>query len=109
MLELDFEIPWGFFDGMCQGHPSSYGVGVVLYINHSHYIHIWYAPGVGTNNRAKFTTLWILLEAVIKKDVHKLQVLGDLKLVIDWTRNKVTLHNIRLRNSAGYKVVLSIL
>jgi hypothetical protein len=35
------------------------------------------------------------MEAVIKKDVHKLQVLGDLKLVIDWARNKVTTQNIR--------------
>jgi hypothetical protein len=21
MSPLDFEIPWGFFDGACQGHP----------------------------------------------------------------------------------------
>jgi hypothetical protein len=27
---LDYEIPWGYFDGASQGHPPSCGVGVVF-------------------------------------------------------------------------------
>jgi hypothetical protein len=49
--DIDYSIPWGYFDGASQGVPPRCGVGVVLYINHSHYIHIRYSPGGGTNNK----------------------------------------------------------
>ena len=72
MLELDFGIPWGFFDGVCQGHPPVCGVGVFLCINHNHYIHVCYAPERGTNDRAEFIALRTLLEIASIKDVKKL-------------------------------------
>jgi ribonuclease HI len=58
------------------------GVGVELYINDNHYMFIKYALGIETDNRFEFIALWTLLETTIKKDVKKLQVMGDSKLVI---------------------------
>lgn len=86
----------GFLDGACQGHPPVCGVGVVLHLKQNHYVHIQYAPGAGTNNRAEFIALWTLSEAAVKKDIKKLQVLGDSKLVIEWAKQKVNVQDIRL-------------
>jgi ribonuclease HI len=93
---IDYTIPWGFFDWASQGHPPSCGVGVVLFISHSHYIHIGYAPGGGTNNRAELIALWTLLETTKEKNLTKLQVFGDSKLVIDWARGLNNIQNPRL-------------
>jgi ribonuclease HI len=62
----------GGFDEASKGHPSMCGVGVVLCLNQTHYIHIRYAPGPGTNNRAEFIGLWALLEAAKDKDIKKM-------------------------------------
>lgn len=40
MQAIDYDIPWGFFDGACQGLPLVCGVGVVLFMSQNHYIHI---------------------------------------------------------------------
>jgi hypothetical protein len=32
-LEIDKQIPWGFFDGACQGNPPKCGAGTVLFIS----------------------------------------------------------------------------
>jgi ribonuclease HI len=69
---------------------------VVLYLNHSHYPFIKYSPGNGSNNRVEFISLWTLLEMEKTKDVRKLQVLGDSKLVIDWARQKNEVQDIGL-------------
>lgn len=86
------------FNGASQGHPPSIGVGVVLFLNQSHYINIRYAPGGGSNNKAELIALWTLLETAKQKDVRKLQVLGDSKLVIDWAKWKISIQNINLAN-----------
>jgi hypothetical protein len=93
---IDFEVPLGNFDGACQGHPPMCKVGVILYINHNHYMFIRYALSVGTNNIVEFIALWTLLETTIKKDIKKIQVMGDSKLVIDWARQKNSTQDFRL-------------
>jgi hypothetical protein len=40
MPVLDMDTPWGFFYEASQGNPTSCGVGVVMYITQSHYMHI---------------------------------------------------------------------
>jgi ribonuclease HI len=60
------------------------------------YIYIRYAPGRGTNKRDKLIALWTLLETTKKKDIQKLQVLGDSKLVIDWAQVKIVIQNTNL-------------
>jgi hypothetical protein len=59
---IDYTIPWGYFNGACQVHPLNYRVGVVMFLSHSHYIHIRYTPGGGTNNREELISLWTLLK-----------------------------------------------
>lgn len=72
MHDLDFEIPWGYFDGTNQGHLAVCGVGIVLFMNKNHYMHIRYAPGRSSNNRAEFLILRTLLSKASKKGVRKL-------------------------------------
>jgi ribonuclease HI len=86
----------GYFDGASQGHPPKCGVGVVLYFNNSHYLFIRYAPGHGSNKKFEFISLWTLLETKKSKDVRKLQVMGDSKLVIDWVRQKNEVQDLTL-------------
>ena len=95
---LDYSILWGYFDSANQGHPPSIGVGVVLFLNHNHYINIMYALGGGSNNKVELIALWTLLEAKKQKDIMKLQVTGDSKLVIDWAKGKISIQNINLAN-----------
>jgi ribonuclease HI len=45
---------------------------------------------------AELIGLWTLLETTKEKDIQRLQVFGDSKLVIDWAMNKVSIRNIRL-------------
>jgi ribonuclease HI len=81
MHELDFKIPWGVFHKAIQGHPLVCEVGVMLFLNHNHYVYIRYAPGRVSNNKAEFIALRTLLEVAMQKGVRKLQELGDCKLV----------------------------
>jgi ribonuclease HI len=95
---LDYDIPWGYFDGVSQGHPPSCRVGVVMFINQNHYIYIRYAPGQGSNNKAELIAMWTLLETTKKKDIKKLQVMADSKLAIESTQGKLEIQNDNLEN-----------
>jgi hypothetical protein len=51
-----------------------------------------------------------LLETTKKKDIRKLQVMGDSKLVIDWAKGKFSFQNINLGQYFGrHKTLFSIL
>jgi ribonuclease HI len=97
-LIIDYSIPWGYFDGARQGHPPNCGVGFVMYLSHSHYIHIRYTPEGGTNNRVELVALWTLLEVEKEKNVIKLQAFGDSKMTIDWANGKISIQNPKLTN-----------
>jgi hypothetical protein len=51
-VSIDYEIPWGYLDGASEGHLLMCGVGVVLFINHNHYIFIRYAPSSGSKQHS---------------------------------------------------------
>jgi ribonuclease HI len=89
---------WGYFNGSWQGHPPSIGIGVVLFINHNNFINLRYALGGGSDNKVELIALWTSLETTKKKDIRKLQVMGDSKLVIDWAKGKISFQNINLAN-----------
>jgi ribonuclease HI len=72
ILEIDQGIAWGFFDGASQGHPPIFGVGVVLHLSQTHYIHIWYTLGRGSNNIVELISLRTLLIISQEKRVKKL-------------------------------------
>jgi len=90
---IDKEKPWGFFDGACQGVPGYCGAGAVLFIDMSQYYLVRFAAGQGTNNRAEFFALWILLKTAIDKGINQLQGMGDSKLVIKWANQNYNIKN----------------
>jgi ribonuclease HI len=46
----------------------------------------------------EFIALWTLLNVAKEKDLRKLQVMGDSKLVIEWAQGRVNIQNIHLSN-----------
>jgi ribonuclease HI len=66
----------------------SRGHSAILYLDSAHHFSLKYGAGRGTNNRAEIYALWILLKVAVDKQVRKIQVLGDSKLVMDWANGK---------------------
>ncbi len=58
---IDFEKPWGYFNGARQRDPSIVGQ-VLSSIQNSHHYCLKYAAGLGTNNKEEFMVLWIFLK-----------------------------------------------
>ena len=82
--KIDYSYPWGFFDGVCQGTPGMCGAGEIFLLNNLHYFLLKHGAVQGTNSRAKFYALWILMKTAVEKGVSKMQVLGDSKILMDW-------------------------
>jgi ribonuclease HI len=55
-----------------------------------------YALGRGSNNKAEYVALWVLIYLANWMGCQRLQVLGDSKLVIDWANNKIRVDNLEL-------------
>jgi hypothetical protein len=51
---------------------------------------------LGTNNREKFYTLWILIKVAVDREVKRLQVFGESKLLMDWENGKSNISNLDL-------------
>jgi ribonuclease HI len=94
--------PGDFLIVQARGNPPMCGVVIVLYINHNPYIFIRYDPGAGSNNRVEYIALWTVVEVAKKKDVTKLRVMGDSKLVIDWEKGKNSTQDICLSPITRY-------
>jgi ribonuclease HI len=94
-ITFNSEVAWGFFDGTNQGSPGIYGARVILYLNAGHY-DFKYGAHLGSNNRAEFYALWILLKAAVEKGLDKLQVMGHSKLLMDWTSGTSRIQNLAL-------------
>lgn len=67
-----------------------------MFRNQSHFYHIRYSPGTGSNSKAEFAGLWALLHSAINQDIQKIQIMVDSKLVIGWARKRVAMANIGL-------------
>lgn len=61
MLTLDYHTSWGYLMALVKDTPSLQH-GVIFYFSYSHFIYYHYALEWGSNNKAKFETLWFLLE-----------------------------------------------
>lgn len=48
-----------------------------------------YAPGQASNSRAELSALWAVLRVAIHKQVTRLQLLGDSKMVVDWAKGRI--------------------
>jgi ribonuclease HI len=54
------------------------------------------AAGQGSNNRAKFYALWLLLKTAKEKGLKQFQVYGDSKMLMYWANNKYQTGNLTL-------------
>ena len=52
--------------------------------------------GLGTNNKAELSALYMLLTFTNDKGLQSLQVFGDYMLVINWIHNTHRCHNLQL-------------
>ena len=83
MPSLDLGIPWGFFNGGSKGYLTLGGAGTILFLSPSHYFHLKYDMGWGSNNKVEFFTLCLLNMSTKQKGHRKIYVMGDSKLVIN--------------------------
>ena len=97
-LNYIFLTPWGFLDGANQVHPAICEVGVVLFLNYSQYFHIHYTSSRRTNMKVEFIALSTLLHFATLKRVNRLQVMGNLKVVIDWDNRKIQIKIVTLQH-----------
>lgn len=56
-LQIDKSIPWGFFDGACQGEDHRCGLGDLLFLNGSNYFNLRAYLGNGSFNYMELMAL----------------------------------------------------
>lgn len=57
--------------------PGKCGAGGILYSKVNNYVSFKYAAGQGTNKRAEFFSLWLLLKCAADKGTERLRVTGN--------------------------------
>ena len=73
----------GYFDGAARGNPGPAGAGALLIDDENNIV--WEASralGKKTNNEAEYSALILLLKAAKERNITKLEVYGDSKVVI---------------------------
>jgi ribonuclease HI len=83
---MNTTISW--FDGAAQLDGIQCGVGGVLKTPDLFVFRWVYNCGGGTNTRAELLGVWATLLLASHLSFHRLQVLGDSKVVIDWLSNR---------------------
>lgn len=78
------DLPSSFFDGACNN--KMYGGGMVLHLSSNHSFPVKNECWVGTTNRVELLVLWGLLSFACSKNIQELQIFGDSKIIVDWTR-----------------------
>jgi hypothetical protein len=94
---IDLSKPWAYFDDASQTNNQICGGGATLYLSNKHLFKIKMGLGPGTNNYVELLALKLLLQFVGEKGVQNLQIFGDSKNVINWTRKQQSCHNIFLQ------------
>jgi ribonuclease HI len=93
---IDYTIPWGFFRWGQSRTPSFLrSGGGFVHQSQPLYSHQICARGKN-KQQSELIALWTLLETAKEKNLSKLQVFGDSKLVIDWARGINNIQNPRL-------------
>jgi hypothetical protein len=82
------DIPTRWFDGLSQHWNSKCGVGGVIKLNGSIIYHWRFNCGVDMNTRGELLGVWALLLMAIRLNIYHLQVVGDLKTIIEWLNHQ---------------------
>jgi ribonuclease HI len=77
-----------FFDGAAQNHGTCSGAGGIIKLS-SNKVYKWFFNcGKGTNTKAELLGAWATLFLADHLNIHKIQILGDSKIIIDWLNHK---------------------
>jgi ribonuclease HI len=99
-IDHPHEYPVACFDGATQANGLCSGVGGIIKLSATT-IYKWYLNcGVGTNTKAELMGVWATLFIANYLSIHKLQILGDSKVIIDWLNNK---SDLRVSSIEGWK------
>ena len=79
---IDKFVPWGYFDGACQGIDSICGMGGKLYISNNHLSKFKANLGSGINNDIEFMVLIFLMKLALERGLQHLLVYVGSLLVI---------------------------
>ena len=64
------------------------GEGGVVYLTDDKKLEIKFAPGRASNDKVELSALWEVLRIAINKQMKKIQLFGDSKMVIEWAIGK---------------------
>jgi hypothetical protein len=91
LLDIDYTKAWGYFDGASHGNPGICESGGILYLSTTHHFSFKVAFGQGSKKRDEMCALCMLLNLAVDKGAKSIQIMGDLKLAINWANgaNKI--------------------
>jgi ribonuclease HI len=80
---LDWNLAVGFFDGASQCDGSKCGAGAILKCPDLGFYNLKMNCGSRTNTRGELLALWCILYIAHFKQIKSLQLVRDLKIIID--------------------------
>ena len=83
---IDKSTLWEFFYEASQGEPTISGAGGVIHLYETHKISFKLGLGRATNSKAEISMLWATLNIAKDKQIDKLNIYGDSKIVIEWVQ-----------------------
>jgi len=96
-LDLDKTIPWAFFDGAAQGNPQTCGGGGLIFWSDHSFLVSRAGLGAGSNNYAELMALKLILLLAVEKNIKRINIMGDSRIIINWANKSSECHTVRLR------------
>jgi len=104
--DFPIEFPLACFDGTAQDNGTCSGVGGIIKLS-STKVYKWYFNfDKGTNTKVELFGVWETLFLADHLTIHKIQILGDSKIIIDWLNRKSALQVISLEGWKHITVML---
>ena len=88
LITQHYDTTVACFDGASQANGKHYGGGGVFKTLDLSVYRWFFNCGEGTNTMAELLGVWATLMLAKHLSFHKLQVLGDSKVVIDWLNKR---------------------
>jgi ribonuclease HI len=80
--------PVAFFDGAAHNQGTCSGAGDIIRTSPNKVYKWFFNCGKGTNTKAELLGAWVTLYLADQLNFHKIQVLGDSKIIIEWLNQK---------------------
>ena len=93
---IDKSTLWDFFDVASQGEPTIGGAGEVIHLSETNQIYFKLGLGRVTNSKAELSALWATLKITKDKQIDRLNIYGDSKIVIEWAQGRNSIRSPRL-------------